>query len=369
MPNVFVLACIIDDTVARLGGDDFVVALDSLSTETEAAAKEAEGVAERIRKAIKQPFDLNGFEYNSTACIGISLFRNHETTIEELLKHADAAMFQAKQAGRDKIHFFDADMQVALEERVLLQSFLRKAIPEQLRLYYQPQVDHDGNIFGAEALVRWDHPGKGTIAPDVFIPLAEESGLILLIGRWALVTACMQLKAWEGDQATRHLVIAVNVSARQFQQADFVDQVLEVLSQTEADPSRLKLELTESMLVDNVEATIIKMNALKAKGVSFSLDDFGTGFSSLSYLKRLPLHQLKIDQSFVRDLFIDPNDAAIVRTVVTLGQSLGLEVIAEGVETEEQRNALAVNGCHNYQGYFFGKPMLVSEFEALLVKA
>jgi len=357
----------LDDTVARLGSDDFVVSLDYLGMGIEAAAKEANTIAERIHNAIRQPFYLNGYEYNCTACIGINLFHNHDTAVEELLQNAVAALFQAKQAGRDKIHFFDKDMQVALEERVLMQSFLRKAIPEQLRLHFQPQVDHNGNIFGAEALIRWNLPEKGEIPPDVFIPLAEESGLILPIGRWALLSACRQLKAWESNQSTRHLMLAVNVSALQFLQVDFVDQVLEVLSQTESDPSRLKLELTESMLVDNIENTITKMNTLKAKGVSFSLDDFGTGFSSLAYLKRLPLYQLKIDQSFTRDLFTNPNDAAIVRTIVTLGQNLGLEVIAEGVETEEQRNTLAINGCLNYQGYLFGKAVALADFEKMLV--
>ncbi len=362
-------ACVhLYDMVARLGADNFVVSLDYLSKEMETAVKEANTIAERISSAIRQPFYLNGYEYNCTACIGINLFRNHDVAVEELLKNADSALFQAKEAGRDKIHFFDEHMQAELEERVLMQAFLRKAIPDELKLYYQPQIDYNGNIFGAEALIRWSHPEKGEISPSIFIPLAEESGLILFIGRWALVTACTQLKAWESSQNTRHLTISVNVSAHQFKQDNFVDQVLDVLSQTKADPSRLKLELTESMLVQNVEDTINKMNTLRAKGVTFSLDDFGTGFSSLSYLKRLPLCQLKIDQSFVRDLVSDPSDAAIVRTVVTLGQSLGLSVIAEGVETQEQRNILAINGCLNYQGYLFSKAVPPDDFERLLVE-
>ncbi len=359
----------LDDTVARIGGDDFVVALNLLNTETDIAANEAGSVAERIRKAIKQPFDLDGYEYNCTACVGISLFRDHETTVEDLLKHADAAMFQAKQSGSDRIHFFDANMQAMLEERVELESMLRKAIPGQLKLYYQPQVDYNGNILGAEVLIRWQHPEKGMISPAAFIPLAERFDFILPIGLWVLETACLQLKAWESQQSKMHLKLSVNVSAKQFRQADFVDQVLEVVKKTGADPAKLKLELTESMLVNDVESTIAKMIALKAHGVCFSLDDFGTGFSSLSYLKRLPLSQLKIDQSFVRDLLTDPNDAAIIRTIVALGQSLGLEVIAEGVETEEQRSALSVNGCHNYQGYLFGQPMEVADFEKILVSA
>lgn len=355
-----------DDIVARVGSDEYVVVLEALSIEADQAAKQAEAIAERIRDIIKQPFELRGHEYLCKASIGINLFRDHETTVEDLLMHADAAMFQAKQTGRDKVQFFDPSMQAALEERVLLESELHKAIPNQLKLYYQIQVKSNGQISGAEALIRWQHPNIGIISPTTFIPLAEDTGLILPIGHWVLETACLQLKAWQDNISTRDLVIAVNVSAKQFQQPDFATQVLEVLTQTGADPTRLKLELTESLFVQNIETIIAKMNVLKAKGIRFSLDDFGTGFSSLSYLKRLPLDQLKIDQSFVRDILSDPNDAAIVRTIIALGHSLGLAVIAEGVETEEQRNFLAVNGCQNYQGYLFSKPVPVSDFEKLL---
>jgi diguanylate cyclase (GGDEF)-like protein/PAS domain S-box-containing protein len=355
-----------NDILARLGSDEFGVLLDGLNNETEKAAQQAEIVAERIRHAAKNPFYLRGREYHCTVCIGISLFHNYETKMEELLNRAGAAMFQAKESGRDNIHFFDEGLQSALEERFMLESWLRKAIPEELCLFYQMQVDHQGNIFGAEVLIRWIHPDKGIISPASFIPMAEDSGLILPIGLWVLETACRQLKLWENNRSTRNLVLSVNVSIKQFHETDFVDRVIQVLSQTGADPSRLKLELTESMLVDHVEIIIEKMNALRSLGVLFSLDDFGTGFSSLSYLKRLPLDQLKIDQSFVCDLLTDPNDAAIVRTVIALGHSLGLNVIAEGVETEEQRNFLAVNGCHNYQGYLFGKPVPVGDFEKLL---
>ncbi len=355
-----------EDTLARLGSDEFAVVLDALSPDTEAAAMQAEEVAIRMHNAIKQPFNLQGQQYQCTACIGISLFSNQDTSLEELLKRADAAMFQAKDTGRDMVHFFDADMQAALEARVLLQSWLQIALPEQLRLFYQVQVDSRGNTLGAEALVRWEHPEQGMISPAAFIPLAEETGLILPIGRWVLETACRQIKAWEQDPRTRHLVLAVNVSAKQFHQDDFVDQVLAVLQQTEADPTRLKLELTESMLVENVDAIVAKMTALINKGVHFALDDFGTGFSSLSYLKRLPLDQLKIDQSFVRYLNTDPNDAAIVRTVIALGHSLGLAVIAEGVENEEQKNFLAIHGCNQYQGFLFGQPLPLEEFEQLI---
>jgi diguanylate cyclase (GGDEF)-like protein/PAS domain S-box-containing protein len=355
-----------DDTLARFGSDEFAVLLDALNNETEQAALQASSIAERIHNAIKQPFNLQGQTYYCKACIGISLFNDQETSFDELLKRADAALSQAKETGRDKIHFFDNAMQAALEARVTLESWLRIAIPEQLQLFYQVQVDNKGHAFGAEALIRWQHPEKGMIPPAEFIPLAEETGLILPIGRWVIETACRQIKTWEANANTRHLILAVNVSAKQFYQLDFVDQVLEILNQTEADPTRLKLELTESLLVDNVETIISKMTALKKKGVRFSLDDFGTGFSSLSYLKRLPLDQLKIDQSFVRDINADPNDAAIVRTVIALGQSLGLDVIAEGVETEEQKNFLAIHGCAQYQGYLFSQPVPLAEFEALL---
>ncbi|OGV76686.1 MAG: hypothetical protein A3I83_02885 [Methylotenera sp. RIFCSPLOWO2_02_FULL_45_14] len=357
-----------NDTVARLGSDEFIVMLDLLNMEQEQATREVEKIAERIHNAIKQPFDLGGSEYHGTSCIGINLFRNDKTSIEEILRKADAAMFQAKKSGRNKIHFFDAQMQAALEQRVMLESMLHNAIPDQFVLHYQMQVDNTGKIFGAEALIRWQHPEQGLISPAVFIPLAEETGLILPIGRWVLETACKQLKAWESHLKTKHLLLAVNVSAKQFHQPDFVEQVLEVLDYTGANPNRLKLELTESLLVENVDTVIEKMTLLKAKGVNFSLDDFGTGFSSLSYLKRLPIDQLKIDQSFVRDILSDPNDASIVRTIITLGKSLGLSVIAEGVETEEQRKFLITNGCHNYQGYLFSRPVPVSEFEHLVLQ-
>jgi predicted signal transduction protein with EAL and GGDEF domain len=357
-----------DDTTARLGSDEFAVILENLDFEIDQAAKQAEGVAERILLSIKKPFDLNGSEYYCSACVGISLFRENETEMEELLKQADSAMFQAKKSGRDRIHFFDAGMQATLEEHVKLESWLRKALPEQLRLYFQLQTNSRGQTECAEVLLRWQHPEIGMISPAAFIPLAEETGLILPIGRWVLETACLQLKAWEAQANMRHMKLAVNVSAKQFHQPNFVDQVMDVLNQTGADPTRLKLELTESLLVENLETVIANMTALKAEGIVFSLDDFGTGFSSLSYLKRLPLSQLKIDQSFVRDLLEDPNDAAIVRTVIALGQSLGLEVIAEGVETEEQKNFLAAHGCNHYQGYLFSKPVPVEDFERILAR-
>jgi EAL domain-containing protein (putative c-di-GMP-specific phosphodiesterase class I) len=272
-------------------------------------------------------------------------------------------MYKAKEAGRNTLRFFDPAMEVAVQTRAALESDLRAAVEaKSFVLHYQAQVA-GGQVTGAEVLVRWKHAERGMVSPAEFIPLAEETGLILPLGHWVLETACTQLAIWATQPSMAHFTLAVNVSARQFKQADFVDQVLSVLERTGASPRCLKLELTESMLADNVQEIIEKMFALKARGVGFSLDDFGTGYSSLSYLKRLPLDQLKIDQSFVRDIMVDANDAAIAKTVVALAQSLGLGVIAEGVETEAQKDYLAGAGCHAYQGYFFSRPLPLEEFE------
>ncbi|MCM2288070.1 MAG: EAL domain-containing protein [Sulfuritalea sp.] len=261
-------------------------------------------------------------------------------------------------------------MQTAVMDRVSLERDLRAAIQQgQLALHYQAQVVGDGRVTGAEALLRWQHPQRGAVSPAVFIPLAEETGLILAIGNWVLETACAQLASWADRAEMAQLTVAVNVSARQFHEADFVEQVLSIISRSGANPNRLKLELTESLLVDRVEDVIEKIFALKAKGVGFALDDFGTGYSSLSYLKRLPLDQLKIDQSFVRDVLVDPNDAAIARTIVALAQSLGLGVIAEGVETAAQMSFLATAGCHAYQGYLFSRPLPAAGFEEFARRA
>lgn len=352
------------DTVARLGGDEFVVVLGDLKASVEEAATQTEAVAEKILAALSQTNQLGQLEHRSSASIGATLFVGHETSIDDLLRQADLAMYQAKETGRNRICFFDPDMQTVVMERAVLEKELRTAIQDkQFILHYQPQVVGDGRVTGAEALVRWQHPERGMVSPAEFISLAEETGLILPLGNWVLETACAQLALWASQPEWSHLTVAVNVSAHQFREPDFVGTVLAALSQTGANPNRLKLELTESLLVDNVQGVIEKMYALKAKGVGFSLDDFGTGYSSLSYLKRLPLDQLKIDQSFVRDVLIDPNDAAIARTVVTLAQSLGLGVIAEGVETAEQRDFLASAGCHAYQGYFFSRPLPIDRFE------
>ena len=359
------------DTVARQGGDEFVVILEGLNADT-LPAMQAKSVAEKILRAVSQPYflDLNSHQglrstrsYHCTSSIGIALFQDNLISVDELLKRADTAMYQAKAAGRDSLRFFDPEMQAEITARAALDHDLREALlEEQFCLYYQPQVGPTGNWTGAEALLRWQHPQRGMVSPAEFIPQAEASGLIIPLGRWVLETACAQLVAWDALPGMSHLTVAVNVSARQFRHAEFVDQVLTIIGSTGANPKKLKLELTESLLLDNVEDVIAKMLTLKARGVGFSLDDFGTGYSSLSYLKRLPLDQLKIDQSFVRDVLTDPNDATIARTIVALAQSMGLAVIAEGVETETQREFLAANGCTAYQGYLFGRPMPVADF-------
>jgi EAL domain-containing protein (putative c-di-GMP-specific phosphodiesterase class I) len=295
------------------------------------------------------------------------LFNSNSQTTDELLKQADIAMYQAKKAGRNTLRFFDPQMQASITARVALEAELRKAIEkQQFQLHYQIQVDSAHRPLGAEALIRWVHPERGMISPAQFIPLAEETGLILPIGLWVLDTACARLKAWQQDKLTRDLVLAVNVSAGQFHQADFVAHVHDAVQRHAINPTLLKLELTEGMLLEDVEDTIKIMNMLSEIGIQFSLDDFGTGYSSLQYLKRLPLHQLKIDQSFVRDIATNKSDKAIVRTIIAMAKSLGIDVIAEGVETEVNRLILLSNGCSHYQGYLFSRPVPIEQFEALL---
>jgi diguanylate cyclase (GGDEF)-like protein/PAS domain S-box-containing protein len=352
------------DTVARFGGDEFVVMLQDLSEKLQEATSQVKLIGEQILAALNEPYLLEDRPQHSTPSIGVTLFGNHHTSVDELLKQADLAMYQAKGSGRNALRFFDPEMQIVVSARVAMEADLRLGVQQnQLLLHYQPQLDHLGHIIGAEALVRWNHPLRGLIAPVEFIPLAEETGLILQLGLWVLETACVQLSAWAKRPETAHLTLAVNVSAHQFHQSNFVSQVLAKLDSHGVDPEKLKLEMTESLLLKNAENIIDKMNALKARGVGFSLDDFGTGYSSLSYLKRLPLDQLKIDQSFVRDILSDPNDTAIAKTIIALAQSLGLNVIAEGVETAAQRNFLASSGCHAYQGYFFSRPLSIEAFE------
>ena len=355
---VRITACVrAGDTVARLGGDEFVVVLEELHEVGPEAAAEAEAVGQKILASLNKPYMVAGSEIHSTPSIGITLFNERQQTVEDLLKRADLAMYQAKAGGRNTLCFFDPDMQAAVTARSALESDLRYGLQrDEFVVYYQPVVNAAGDLLGVEALVRWNHPQRGMVSPAHFITLAEQTGLILDLGRKVLQVACVQLVLWGKHAETDQLTIAVNVSARQFRHPDFVQHVLQVIEITGVNPYRLKLELTESLLLNDVEDIIAKMNALRTLGIGFSLDDFGTGYSSLSYLKRLPLDQLKIDQSFVRDVLTDPNDAAIACTIVALAHSLGLAVVAEGVETAGQLEFLMRNGCQCFQGYFFGRP-------------
>ncbi|WP_412480039.1 EAL domain-containing protein [Azonexus sp. IMCC34839] len=356
------------DTAARLGGDEFVVVLSNLGQIRKVAAATTEAIAEKILRAIAQPFKVGRLDHQCSASIGVALFHGRQTSTDELMRQADLAMYRAKAAGRNQVRFFDPVMELEVHAQADLERDLRRAIDDrQFVLHYQPQVLEDGHIIGAEALLRWHHPERGLVPPGEFIPVAEASGLILDIGMWVLKTACKQLAAWSKQPGLSALSIAVNVSAKQFRQRDFEDQVLSVLKKTGARPERLKLELTESMLAQEVDHLIERMERLRRAGVQFSLDDFGTGYSSLAYLSQLPIDQLKIDQSFVRDVLTNPNDAAIARTVVALGKSLGLSVIAEGVETEAQREFLMSSRCYAYQGYLFSKPLEVANFESFVL--
>jgi EAL domain-containing protein (putative c-di-GMP-specific phosphodiesterase class I) len=343
------------------------VLLEDLSDKFEEAAAETELIGNKILSSLSNSYQLSAHTHHSTVSIGVTMFLNHDEAQDELLKQADIAMYQSKNAGRNALRFFDPKMQEIIATRVDLETELRKAIEQkQFQLYYQVQINNAAQPTGAEALIRWKHPERGMISPFHFIPLAEETGMILAIGDWVLNTACAQLKSWQLNSLTREFTLSVNVSAKQFNEADFVEKVKAVLTHHAIDPAFLRLEITESMLLDDVETMISKMIALRKIGVGFELDDFGTGYSSLQYLKKLPLNQLKIDQSFVRDLTNDENDQVIIRTIINTAHSLNLKVIAEGVETEEQLSFLKKEGCNHYQGYFFGKPVPINEFENML---
>jgi len=355
------------DTVARLGGDEFVVILEDLSAEIFEAATQTEEIGETILATLNRPYLLGNKEFHNSPSIGVTLFKGHQQGLDDLFKQADIAMYQAKKDGRNTLRFFDPQMQQAINVRSSLEDELRKAITHrQFHLNYQIQVDHLLNPVGAEALIRWLHPERGLVSPVEFIPIAEETGLILPIGKWVLETACAQLRAWQNNELTRKLTLSVNVSAKQFHEAGLVPYIQSLIQHYSIDPGLLKLEPTETVLLEDIEDTIETMNLLKTMGIRFALDDFGTGFSSLQYLKKLPLSQLKIDQSFTRDLVSDSSDQAIVRTIIAMAQSLNLEVIAEGVETEEQKNILQRNGCNHFQGYLFGRPEPIEVFEGKL---
>jgi len=355
--------CVRDaDTVARLGGDEFLLMIEGLGADAAEAAAQADQVARKVLTSLRQPYELAGREHSSTPSIGVALFGQSNDTVEDLLKRADLAMYRAKVEGRNTVSFFDPELQAKAMRRAELEADMRVAMrEEQWLLYFQPVVDEFGHVLGAEALVRWRHPQRGMVSPAVFIPVAEQSGMILAIGQWVLRQACACLAEWARHDRLRHWTLSVNVSAREFRQPDFVERVREEVLRAGVAPYRLKLEVTESMFMHDADEIAERMSALRAFGIRFSLDDFGTGYSSLGYLKRLPLDEIKIDQSFVRDVLDDEDDAAIVRAVLTLAHTLGLSVVAEGVEQPAQQDFLARHGCRAFQGFLFGRPVSVSE--------
>jgi diguanylate cyclase (GGDEF)-like protein/PAS domain S-box-containing protein len=357
-----------EDTSARLGGDEFVVLFSELSDKEEQAANLAQLGAEKLQMAISVPYEIQDHVLHLTPSIGIAMLPMDDEDADDILKYADTAMYRAKDAGRNAIRFFLPSMQLAAVERLNLQNDLRQAlVRDEFYLHFQPQVDASGNLVGAEALLRWEHPERGNVAPGSFIMVAEETGQILAIGERVLERALDRLNAWVdeiSESSFRNL--AINVSPQQFRQSGFVMQIERLLAETGAKPEYLTLELTEGVLVENLEDTIKKMETLKKLGIRFSIDDFGTGYSSLSYLKRLPLDELKIDRSFIRDIIIDPSDANLVETIIAMARHLGLEVVAEGVETKEQLDFLLEKGCKFFQGYYFSHPQPVENFTELL---
>ncbi len=360
-----------DDTVARLGGDEFVIMLERLGTAAADAARLAESVAEKVRQALNLPYDLSGgrVQHHTSPSIGVAMYLGQQESVEVLLKQADLALYQAKDAGRDAVRFFNPAMQADVEKRSRIENALRNALADgELLVHYQPQVAVDGRVVGAEALIRWHKPGERLVMPAEFIEIAEECGLIVPMGEFVLQDACNLLSRWAERAGFSELVLSVNVSARQFRHTDFLSHVQQALTSTGAPAHRLKLELTESVVLSNLEDTRNKMLALQAMGISFSLDDFGTGYASLSYLKQLPFSQVKIDQSFVRDIGSDGSDEAICAAVIYLAHQLGMEVVAEGVETSAQRDFLTIqHRCNLMQGYLFGAPMGLTELEAGLL--
>jgi diguanylate cyclase (GGDEF)-like protein len=356
------------DTVARLGGDEFVAVLENLSSRMRDAARQVRSVAEKILACLNELYDLGDLEHHSTPSIGIAMFGPSQESVEELMKRADMAMYQAKAAGRNTFRFFEPEMQAVIAARIELENELRIALQhDQFVLHYQPQFNAEGELMGAEAFVRWLHPKRGVVSPATFIPLAEETGLIVRLGHFVLTAACEQLHRWSLSPATSGLTMEVKVSGQELRQGDYVHLVLQTIKETGAKAQLLKLELNESLLTVDVEDIIEKTRQLSRHGVVFSLADLGTGYSSLSHLRRLALDQLRIDQSFVRGLLTNSNDAAVTRSIFALADSLKLKVGAEGVETQEQRDVLAAHGCIEFQGYLFSQPLKVDDFERLLV--
>ncbi|MCY1348896.1 putative signaling protein [compost metagenome] len=363
----------LEDTVARLGGDEFVVLLSGLEGKRSQVTRHVRQVAEKLRQLLAEPMLLEGHRLQVTPSIGIALIPDHGDTPADLLKRADIALYRAKDSGRNTLQLFRTSMQAAASERLRLENELRQALNRgEFELYFQPQVDaRNGKIIGAEALLRWQHPLLGIQSPALFIQVLEDSGLILEVGRWVLSEACHVCDQLVDEQLVeaQHFSLCVNISPQQFRQGNFVEQVSTCLHSSGLPVSMLKLEITEGIVIHNIDDTIAKMNRLRKLGISFAMDDFGTGYSSLTYLKRLPVNVLKIDQSFVRDAVSDPNDAEIIRAIVAMARSLNLAMIAEGVEQPEQLAFLQEQGCHLYQGYLYSKPLPLAEFRALLAHA
>ena len=356
-----------EDTVARLGGDEFVILLPELDRCSDLSAKQVYKVAQKIREILSLPFDLDGHEYTISPSIGITLFPESGQTADMVLRQADSAMYKSKNDGRNTVSFYAPSMQIAADTRLTLEKSLRQAISqEEFELYYQVQVNDQAQIIGAEALLRWNHPENGVVRPDTFIPLAEETGLIFDIGDWVLYSACQQMKQWADNCVGKLPQLSINVSSRQFRQVNFVEKVLRIIEQTGADCTHLVLEITEGVIIDNVQDAIYKMHSLKDAGLSFSIDDFGVGYSSLSYLRQLPLDELKIDRSFIRDIETDSNNATIVETIISMAHHMDLGVIAEGVENQQQVEFLTNNGCISYQGHYFGYPVPAKAFTHLI---
>jgi len=356
------------DVVARLSSDEFVVMLNLLDNDLDKATLEAESFSKPLLASINEKYNLVGYEHQISVSMGVYVFDEREENIEDILKYANTATYHAKKQGGNSICFFNLDMQKLINDRLKLEEDLQVAIAgNQFELHYQAQFKNQLGIIGAEVLIRWRHPVRGLVSPYEFIPIAEETGLILPIGRWVLNVACDQVRHWQTNPAMQHLSLAINVSARQFQEANFVQSVTDAIQGDPLIGNKIKLELTESLLIENIDETIEKMKALIALGVKFSMDDFGTGYSSLSYLSKLPFSQLKIDQSFVRNIGINDLDNNIIKTIIGMGESLNMRVIAEGVETPAQREFLLQHLCDYFQGYLFSKPLVLNEFEDLVI--
>lgn len=355
------------DTVARLGGDEFVLLMQQLDEQPELAVQQAQRMGEKVLATLAQTFVLDGVSYENSASLGIALFCGGEVDAHELLKRADLAMYQAKSLGRGTMRFYDPEIQACINARALLESAIRDGLENgEFVLYHQPQLDVTGRCVGVEALIRWNHPQRGLVSPGEFIPVAEETGLIIALGRWVLEEACRTLRRWQDESRYAGLWMAVNVSARQFYQADFVQNVCNIVHTSGINPEQLKLEITESMLLGDIEQAIATMLQLREHGIRFSLDDFGTGYSSFNYVKRLPLAQIKIDRAFVRDIDTDPSNAAICRAMIAMGHSLDLRVVAEGVETQTQWAVLVQEGCDLVQGFLYARPMPQAALDAWL---